>query len=404
MLGPAEGLTKTMRSRRGSSLALAALAWGALASAAAAQGKPALPFEQSDVATLTAPFPHRVFLWSGFLTTGVFIVDADKGRMEGFVPHMDWSNFAVDPAGKAFYVAESFWTHGTRGDRVDMVSVYDGSTLNLVKEIPIPGRLLSVPATQSFALSDSGRYAYAYSMAPAASVVVIDLQQRKTLGVVEIPGCALALPYGEHGFVSMCGDGSLAGFALDDRLKATVARTAPLFDPIADPAFDTMAVDGPRHVAFLVSYDGLVWRVQLGDAPSADKPWSLQAAAGVHAPPPSNTTPGDVAWRPGGGQVVAYHAASHRLFVLMHVGEAWSHKEPGTELWVLDADRHTLLRRFELTQPFTNVAVSQDKAPQLYLTGFSPDLTVMDPDTGKILRSVDHVGGGLVAVSGPQGG
>jgi methylamine dehydrogenase heavy chain len=379
------------------------LACCGLASVAAAQPKPALPVEQSDVATLPAPFPHRVFLWSGFQTTGVFIVDADKGKMEGFVPRADWSNFAVDPAGKAFYVAESFWTRGTRGDRLDMVSVYDGSSLNLLSEIPIPGRLLSVPATQSFALSDSGHYAYAYSMAPAASVVVVDLQQRKTRGVVEIPGCALALPYGEHGFVSLCGDGSLAGFALDEKLKPTVTRTAPLFDPAVDPAFDTMALDGANHLAFLVSYDGLVWRVRLQDHPTADKPWSLQASAGVRPPPPSTNTPGDVAWRPGGGQVVAYHAPSHRLFVLMHPGEAWSHKEPASELWVLDAETHTLLRRIDLRQPFTNVAVSQDKAPQLYLTGFSPDLTIMDPDTGKILRSVDHVGGGLVATSGPQG-
>ena len=85
----------------------------------------------------------------------------------------------------------------------------------------------------------------------------------------------------------------------------------------------------------------------------------------------------------------------------MHVGEAWSQKKEASELWVLDAQSHSLLKRVPLQKPATNVAVSQDAKPQVYLTGFSPDLTVLDGDTGEILRSVDHVGGGQVATAGP---
>jgi methylamine dehydrogenase heavy chain len=114
--------------------------------------------EQSDVATLKPPGPRRVFLWSGFLSPGVFIVDADKGEMEGYVPKSEWSGFAIAPGGKAYYDAETLWSHDTRGVRQDMISVYDGTTLNLEKEIPLPGRALSVPKAQSFALSESGRY------------------------------------------------------------------------------------------------------------------------------------------------------------------------------------------------------------------------------------------------------
>jgi methylamine dehydrogenase heavy chain len=295
------------------------------------------------------------------------------------------------------------WTHATRGERLDMVSVYDASTLNLTKEIPLPGRLLAVPMAQDFALSEDGRYAYVYNLSPASSVVVVDLVGRKVATTIEAPGCALALPYGERGFVSICGDGALASFALDDKLHAKVMRSAPLFDPNADPVFDTMAVDTKSHSAFLISYNGMVYPVRLQDSPVADAPWSLQAAAGVHAPASAAADPADLAWRPGGGQVVAYNAPSHRLFVLMHVGEAWTHKKEASELWVLDAESRSLIKRIELHQPFTNVAVSQDAKPQLYLTGFAPSLTVMDPDTGEIVRTVDGVGGGQVATAGPQG-
>jgi methylamine dehydrogenase heavy chain len=367
-----------------------------LGSPALAQPKPALPVEQSDVATLAPAFPHRAFLWSSFTSPGVFIVDADKGRVEGFVPKADWSNFAIDPAGKYFYVAETMWTHGNRGDRLDMVSVYDASTLNLVKEIPLPGRLLSVPQAQDFALSDSGRYAYAYNLSPASSVVVVDLVQRRTLGVVETPGCALVMPYGERAFASLCANGGVSSFVLDDKLHAAVTSTPGVFDPNADPVFNAMAIDSGSRTAFLISYDGLIYTAHLQDAPAVDKPWSVQAAAGLRPPPPSNAAPAEVAWRPGGGQVIAFHAPSRRLFVMMHVGEAWSHRAPANELWVLNADTHALLKRIELKQPFTNVAVSPGKGAQLYLTGFGPDLTVMDPATGKILRTVDQVGGGPV--------
>jgi hypothetical protein len=39
---------------------------------------------------------------------------------------------------KEIYVAESYYSRGVRGDRSDVVTVYDGRTLQPVHEIPIP--------------------------------------------------------------------------------------------------------------------------------------------------------------------------------------------------------------------------------------------------------------------------
>ena len=137
----------------------------------------------------------------------------------------------------------------------------------------------------------------------------------------------------------------------------------------------------------------MVYAADLGDDVKVAPGWSVQAAAGVHAPAAEAA---DVAWRPGGGQFIAYNHATNRLFVLMHVGEGWTHKKEGTELWILDTVAHALIKRIALRDPASNVSVSQDAASMIYLTGRGPKLTVMDPQTGAVVRSIDQVGGGPV--------
>ena len=363
---------------------------------AEAQTPPITQAEQSDVATLKPLTPRRAFLWSGFINPGIFIVDADKGEMEGYLPKSDWSGFAIDPRGKAYYVAETLWTHDTRGQRQDMITVYDGTTLNLQKEIPLPGRALSVPKAQSFALSESGRYGYVYNLSPASSVVVVDLIKQKTASTVETTGCALVLPYGDAGFGSICGDGSLATFALDSKARGTLKNSVHFFDAQNDPIFDQVALDSASRQVMFVSYLGHIYEATLADQPQVAPAWSLQAAAGLSEPKDESD---EVAWRPGGSQLIAYHHASGRLFVLMHAGEGWTHKQEATEVWVLNAATHTLIRRIVLKEPAVNVAVSQDPTPLLLLTGHGPRLSVMDPDSGSVIRTVEGVNGGPIMMA-----
>lgn len=363
-----------------------------------AQTPPIPQAEQSDVATLKPLTPRRAFLWAGFFNPGVFIVDADKGEMEGYLPKSEWSGFAIAPGGKAYYVAETLWTHDTRGQRQDMLSVYDGTTLNLQKEIPLPGRALSVPKAQSFALSESGRLGYVYNLSPASSVVVVDLVKQKTASTVETPGCALVLPYGESGFGSLCGDGSLATFGLDAKAHGTLKSSVHFFDALRDPVFDQVALDVASRKAYFVSYLGHIYEATLGDMPQIAPAWSLQAAAGLSEPKEESN---EVAWRPGGSQLIAYHRPSGRLFVLMHVGEGWTHKQEAAEIWVLNAATHTLIRRIGLKDAANNVAVSQDPNPLLLVTSRGPRLTVLDPDAGTVIRTVDAVNGGAIMMAAP---
>ena len=70
----------------------------------------------------------------------------------------------------------------------------------------------------------------------------------------------------------------------------------------------------------------------------------------------------------------------------MHTGNYWTHKAHGTEVWVLDTARQTLVRRIKLETPAKSIAVSQDASPLLYAMGEGDDFAVIDATTGETLR------------------
>ena len=363
--------------------------------------------EQFDVATLKPQYPHRLFAMDSYGNTGVNIINGDDLSVEGNLPATDESVFALDPAGRYFYVCESIWTKGNRGTRQDMVTVYDSRTLNLVSEIAIPGRLLVDALSHNCDISASGKFAYVYNMQPAASVIVVNLEQRKVATTVELPGCALAFPWGDNGFSSLCGDGTIATVPLSasgkgGAIKAgSITHSARFYNPDEDPIFSESLVDRSNGHAFFISYAGLIYPAQLGEQPSIEKPWSLQVAAGL---PQAGTGAQDLAWRPGGLNVLVWHKAKNRLYALMHPGPHWTQKKPGTEVWVLDAASHALIRRIGLPQPAISIAISQDDQPLLYALT-SPDqaagppgeIYTIDPETGLQKGKSNFPGGGRVA-------
>ena len=373
-----------------------------VASAAAA-----LEPEVSDVANLKPNPPHRFFT-VGWDSPSVVIFDGDSGRIEGSIPAGYIPNLAIAPDNSQFYVSETYWTHGARGERHDLVSIYDAGTLNLLKEIRLPGRAL-VGKVRNFDINASGSRAYVFVMQPAASVIWIDLKQQVIGGTVEIPGCALVFPWGEQGFSSLCGDGSLASVSAPAAGPATVTHTKRFFDANKDPIFDDSVVDRGTGKAIFISYTGLVYEAKLGMDSVVVKPWSIQQAAGYAA---AGTGAQELAWRPGGKQLAAYHKASGRLFVLMHPGNYWTHKQGGTEIWVLDTNKHALLSRFALrpaptsglgddkTPYYATIGVSQDSTPQIYLLNPDGDDLVLDATTGEQQRMIEVASGHTVWVTG----
>ena len=366
--------------------------------------------DESDVATLKPNGPHRFFT-SGFRDQSFGIFDADSGKMEGSIPAGYVANLAIAPDNSHFLVSETYWTHGSRGHRQDLVTIWDAKTLGLIKEITLPGRALVGGKLHNFQLSADGSKAYVYIMLPTSSVVWLDLNKQAVGGTVEIPGCALIFPWGSSGFSSLCGDGSLAMVNLSDGGQPSVTHSKPFFDAATDPIYENSFIDAGTGKALFLSYTGLVYPAKLGPEALIEKPWSIQQAAGFAA---AGTGVQELAWRPGGGQPAAYHKASGRLFVLMHMGTYWTHKQGGTEVWVLDTNARKLLKRIPL-QPIPTSGLAGDRPPYYGTIGVSQDAekpliylvhdegggdVVMDAGTGEILRKVEFAGGDSILVTG----
>lgn len=353
--------------------------------------------EVSDVATLAPTTPHRLFSlsWGG----SVVIFDGDKGKIEGQVPIGHGGVIALAPDNNRIYVSETMWTHGNRGTRLDLLSVYDSKTLNLLKEIELPGRALVGMKMRDLDLNASGTRAYVYSMRPAASIVWVNLANQTLGGTVEIPGCALAFAWGEEGVSSLCGDGSMAIVSAPAGAAPTVTHTKPFFDAANDPIFDNSLVDHASNTAVFLTYTGLIYKATLGPDPVIDKPWSIQESAGFKR---AGTGAAELAWRPGGVMPIAWHKDSDRIYVLMHAGDYWSHNSSATEIWVLNLKTHALLMRYPITaKPGTavkSIVVSQKAKPLMYLLTEDDGDIILDADTGEELRKIEFAKG-LAALS-----
>lgn len=372
-------------------------AWGGQEGASGAT-PPVLQSETAGVTPFTGLTPHELTYstMDGLTGGGIRVIDGDDTKLVATVYSSQYANFAWAPDHRTLYISETYWTLGNRGKREDVLSIYGGPALRNEGEITLPGRLISDPKTHTFELSPDGRYAYDYSFQPAPAVSVTDLQARKVVASVEIPGCGLVFPFGRRGFASLCADGSLAVADVDRQGKYTVHRTKRFFDIMTDPVMDESVADRHSGLALFITNDGWVHPVHLADTPNFEPPWSIEKAAGLS---PATSDPGHVTWRPSGQVPFAYDGSRHRLFALMREGTAWNNEKAGSEIWVLDVVHHRLLHRWQVPESALLVAVTHDEHPLLFALS-QEWLWVMDPDSGAMLRATRIVMPGLIRVRG----
>jgi len=352
--------------------------------------------EIPSVSTLPPVQPHWIFVNRGSGLDGTRIFDGDTGKMKGMVNMYGQDSFTFDPLGKNFYVAQTIWSKLDRGTRQDALLAYDVTSLKLVAEIPIPGRMLIGNHTHNLVITSDGKKALIYNMQPSSSVNVVDLDKRAFEQKIELPGCATMLTNTLGGFSALCSNGTLATVAMDGA-KPSITRSAPFFSATEDPIFDTSILDPRTGKATLLSYSGLITPVMLGPAPKIGAAWSIQQAAFMRK---GAYTAMDVNWMPGGRQPIAVHHASGRIYVLMHMGEYWSEYESAQEIWVLDGNTHKLIGRHalsdELKDKLINIAVSQDGEPQLYASDGSGNTYVLDAQTLEKKQKMTSSGGGIL--------
>ena len=300
--------------------------------------------------------------------------------LKGLVRAAQFANELVAPERGEIYTAETFYSRLTRGKRTDAITIWDMKTLQPKGEIVLPDgkRQLSVTYPNVFQFTNGGKWALVANFTPAQSVTVVDLEARKVLGEIDLPGCTQIYPSGQRGFSSLCADGSIFSMTLDAKGQAASSSSvAKVQDIDRQPLFGTPAMVG--RTAWFVSYHGMIQGIDLSGPVAKPLPGAFSVGKADGGAPQ---------WRPGGWQVIASDA-SGLLYVLMSPnGKEGSHKDGGTEVWVVDPKTKTRLSRIALKGQGLAIAVTREDAPQLIVARADGIIDVHDAATGAFLRSL----------------
>ncbi|MBI1905517.1 MAG: amine dehydrogenase [Rhodocyclales bacterium] len=331
--------------------------------------------EQLGVEKLAPATPHRVYVsdvaLSHIVDGKLHVVDGDSLRYLGLIATGYAGQATLSPDRRELYVATTYYSRLSRGERADVVDVYDTETLSFKHEIPIPPRHAQALHYKNLIRATAdGRFLLIQNATPATSVTVVDVKAKRTVAEIPTPGCWAVLPSQSMvaRFSTLCGDGTFLTVTLDaDGKLKSQKRSRRFFDPDKDPLFITAENIGDRY--FFVSFQGVVHSANLGGEEAApEEPWSLLDKQDARR-----------GWRPGGYQVISVHEKSGRLYVAMHPkGKEGSHKNPAAEIWTYDLAMKKRLDR----SPGKNavaLSVSQDDAPLLFaLDGEKMGLVVFE--------------------------
>ncbi|KPF93650.1 amine dehydrogenase [Novosphingobium sp. AAP83] len=377
-------------------LALALSASGtALAATPAAETRFPKPLAEEPIPiieTLPAQWPASWVMvhdlhFASILDGRVMIIDtaSPERPVRGMVRAAQFANMLVSSSRKEILTSETFYSRLTRGERTDAVTIWDMTTLEPKAEILLPGgkRQQSVTYPQLFQFTNGGKWALVANFTPAQSVSVLDLDARKIIAEIDLPGCAQLYPTGLRGFTSLCADGAMLSVKLGADGQATSSKTIEGVQDIdKQPLFSTPAWIGQK--AWFVSYYGQI------------QGFDFSGDVAKIIPGPFNVGTADAAapeWRPGGWQVIAADAAG-KLYVLMSPnGREGSHKDGGTEVWVVDPSTKARVARIALRATATAIGVTKEATPRLIAARTDGVIDVHDAASGAYLRTLGTAGG-----------
>src|SRR5829696_1864376 len=143
------------------------------------------------VATLPAASPHWVWVndvvFPHMADGQALLIDGDTGQFLGMLSTGFGFNRIVLPrSGEVIFSPETYFSRGTRGERTDVVTLYDPHSLLPLEEIAIPAKRSSnLPMMADVDLTDDDRFLLIYNCNPGQSVTVVDTQTRKLVGETE---------------------------------------------------------------------------------------------------------------------------------------------------------------------------------------------------------------------------
>jgi methylamine dehydrogenase heavy chain len=367
--------------------------------AGAAGAPPPLPAEHLEVAKLPPWSPHWAYLYDDSFANEtdvrLYLYDGDAHRMLGQYDAGYYPAISISPDHKTAAIATTYWSRGAHGTRTDVIEYGDNTTLSVRGELMLPPKRAQTAAVSNYGVSYSSdqRFLYVANLSPAASFSIIDIAKNAIVGDVDTDGCVQVIPSGKRRVSALCENGRLLTVTHDDTGAETARSVSqPFFSADRDPIFVQSAPTptGVVHVSFL----GDVYAIDLSGAePRFAPPW------------PTVTLKERGHWRPGGQQVVAYHARSGRLYLPMHRGGEGSHKDGATEIWVFDASTHKRLARWPVNAAkyggVIAVLATQDERPLLFAATEKSALFVIDAMSGRLQHVEARLGQTLWSMMNP---
>jgi methylamine dehydrogenase heavy chain len=313
---------------------------------------------------------------------GAYIYDGITGEMQGLLSlSRHTPAIQPNPARKEIYAAESYYSRGVRGERTDLLTIYDYENLSPIAEVEIPKKITILPFRTYIQLMSGGRHVGIFNMTPAASVTIVDVIDRSFVGEISTPGCALIMAVGNNDFLMICGDGTMQLIQLDDDgIESNRVRSNEFFSIGDDPVFDHPV---PFNGGWLlVSHLGQVFHVTVdGDDIDISDAWSMISEEDA-----------EEKWRPGGSQLKSVHEGTGLMYVLMHQGGEYTHQNPGTEVWVYNLAAQRRIARLELADETSNIMVTQESEPKLIVADKESGLHIYDALKLKLDRTIEDSG------------
>ncbi|HJY07758.1 MAG TPA: amine dehydrogenase large subunit, partial [Bryobacteraceae bacterium] len=240
----------------------------------------------------------------------VNVFDKRNGKFLGFVPTSFNGQMTVSKDGTKIYDVTTYFSRVPRGERTDVVEIYNIDNLTFEKEIEIPAKRASALNYDGIVrMTGDGQFLLVQNANPGISITVVDLEQQKFVGeITATAGCwgIIPLPDTPRSFATICGEGSLLSLTLgDDGKVSEQKRSAPMFSVKDDPVFISPGVT--RDGLIFISFHGNVYTAALNrkDMSSTFAPaWSLLQSE-------KDKSEG---WVPGGYNLLNVDARSNRLY------------------------------------------------------------------------------------------
>jgi len=370
------------RGRRRRAMLLVAVVLGALNARAELEAEPV-----PNVASIATPYPDTYAVvhdmaFFNLIDSKFSLVDIESGRFKGMLSAGQFATLNLSNTRQEFYVGETVYSRGTRGERQDLVAIYDYAHLGLVAEVNLPPRRANTVVNLANArLTADERFLLVFMQNPGTSVAVIDLDSRAMVEEVATPGCALVYPTEKNSFFMLCGDGTMLTIELDEKGKAVHRESSkPFIDIDHDPLSEKSTnISG---VWQFVSFHGQVQPIDARNAvPELGEPWWL-----------TSDTERAANWRPAGWHWTAGHHSGLLWVGMTPDGYDGSHKDPAPQVWLFDANKHKRLAQFQLKSAAVSISVTQHEKPYLLVATADATLDVYDALSGEYLRSIYDLG------------